>query len=447
MNTVPPPAPDEATSPESAPPLRRLHGVVGQLIGVNMMFTVFGFLTGPLLARALGPDGRGQLAAIIVPLSIAPLVVSFGLTTFAARSVARGDERGRVIATMGTLAVAIGLLFVPVGLLGADYLAGDDSTVRQFLRIGVFLMPVSLFGGILLNVAMGLERWNAISIQRLIPAGGAALVYLVLFLLDELTIHTAAATALALGLVAIAPTLGVLKGARPFRFDRALAAAGLVFGSQVWFVALSQLLNHRLDQLVMVKATTARELGLYAVAVTTASLSSVLASAVGDAIFPRVAGGAADLTRRSLRVTLVAVTASVLAAAVATPVLVPLAFGDAFQDAIPMVLILLVAAVPSAASSVLGPALSASLRRPGLLGLGQLAALAVTVAGLLLLLPPLGGIGAAIVTVVAYSLNAAWGLTLAKRHFGGRLREYLLPLPGEVRELVGVVVGRVRRRS
>lgn len=442
---APPPAPDEAATPEATRPLRRLHGVVGQLIGVNVLFTVFGFLTGPLLARALEPSGRGELAAIVTPLSIAPLVVSFGLTTYAARAVARGEDRGRVIATMSTLAVVLGVVFVPFGLLGADYLAGDNDTIRTFLVLGVALLPLSLVGGILLNVAMAMEHWNAISIQRLIPAGGAALLYLVLFILDELTVASAAAVALGLGLISNVPLLGVLRGARPFRFDRVLARSGLLFGSQVWFVALSQLLNHRLDQLVMVKATTTRELGLYAVAVTTASLSSVLASSVGQAIFPRVAAGADDLTRRSLRLTLVAVSAAAVAAAIATPVLVPLVFGEAFRDAVPMVLILLIATVPNAASSVLGPALSASLPRPGLLGVGQLGALVVTIVGLLLLLPPLGGIGAAIVSVLGYGLNSAWALFLARRHFGGSLRDYLLPRKGELSEMKDLAAARLRR--
>ena len=445
MTGLVPPAPDEAATPETAPPLRRLHGVVGQLLGVNVLFTLFGFLTGPLLARALDPSGRGELAAIVTPLSIAPLVVSFGLTTFSARQVSQGVDRGRVIATMSALTLAIGIAFIPLGLIGADYLAGSNDTIHTFLVIGVVTMPLSLLGGILLNVALALERWNAISLQRLIPAAGAALLYLILFILDELTVATAAAVAVALGLLSNVPLLGVLRGARPFSFDRALAVSGLAFGSQVWFVALSQLLNNRLDQVVMVKATTSRELGLYAVAVTTASLTSVLAASVGQAIFPRVAAGSEALTQRSLRLTLAAVAIAAVGAAILTPFVVPLVFGEAFRDAVPMVLILLIATLPNAASSILGPALSASLPRPGLLGVGQLAALVITIVGLIVLLPPLGGIGAAIVSVVSYTLNSAWGLYLAQRHFGGSLREYLIARPREILEMKDLALSRLRR--
>jgi O-antigen/teichoic acid export membrane protein len=445
MTGVQPPTPDEAATPEAVPPLRRLHGVIGQLLGVNVLFTVFGLITGPLLARALEPSGRGQLAAIVTPLSIAPLVVTFGLATFSARAVAQGTDRGRVIATMSALTLAIGVAFVPLGLIGADYLAGENETVHTYLVIGVLSMPLSLLGGILLNVAMALERWNAISVQRLIPAAGAAIAYLVLFLLDELTVGTAAAVAITLGLVSNLPLLGVLRGARPFRLDRPLGRAGLVFGSQAWFVALSQLLNNRLDQVVMVKATTSRELGLYAVAVTTASLSSVLASSVGQAIFPRVAAGADELTRRSLRLTIAAVAVAAIGAAALTPFAVPFVFGEAFRDAVPMVLILLIATVPNAASSVLGPALSVSLQRPGLLGIGQLGALVITVIGLIVLLPPLGGIGAAIVSVLSYSLISGWALFLARRHFGGTLREYLIARPSEIVEMKNLALARLRR--
>jgi O-antigen/teichoic acid export membrane protein len=61
-------------------------------------------------------------------------------------------------------------------------------------------------------------------------------------------------------------------------------------------------------------------------------------------------------------------------------------------------------------------------------------ALGVTVVGLLLLLPRLGGLGAAIVSLVAYTLNFMWLLAIARRDYGGGVSEYLVVRRAELVE-------------
>ena len=428
-----------------AAPRRRLSRVVGQLFGVNVLLTVCGLVTGPLIARSIGADGRGLLAAILVPLGIAPFVLAFGLTTYSSRIAATRTPAAQVIGTFGVLSAAIGLAFVPFGL-GLAYLLGQGNpTVTLFLTIGVCVMPITLAGGVLSSVALGQERWNLISAQQLIPPVGAVIAFGVLYAMKELTLERAAGITIALSVVCILPMLRVLRGCGRPRFDRALAGRGIRFGSQVWFVSLSQLLNHRLDQLLMVKLTTARELGLYAVAATVAGLPAMFTSAVGNAIFPRVADGESELVGRTSRVGLALIGCTCALGMLIVPFALPLLFGPDFKDAVPAALILLVATIAISGAGVLGTALS-TRDRPGIPGLGEVWAIVVTVVGLLILLPVLGGVGAAIVSVAAYSINFAWLLFMAKRRFGGSYRDYLLATRQDIRDVVDAC-GPVLRRA
>src|SRR5829696_4398681 len=59
------------------PPSRSLGSAAAQIAATNVAIAVLGFVTGPILARALDAHGRGELAAIIAPLSLAPLVLIF----------------------------------------------------------------------------------------------------------------------------------------------------------------------------------------------------------------------------------------------------------------------------------------------------------------------------------------------------------------------------------
>ena len=191
-------------------------------------------------------------------------------------------------------------------------------------------------------------------------------------------------------------------------------------------INISQLLNHRLDQFLMVPLVSRRQLGLYAVAVTVSGLAGMVAHAMSTVLYPKFAAGEDLGIARSLRRGLFAVTSIAIEAVIVSPVLGrPIAFGMAFRDAVPMLLILLAASIPLAGVTILSAMFMAG-KRILAAGMSEIAALAFTVAGLLLLLRPLGGIGAAIVSLVAYSANFAWLLTLARKDHGGRWTDYLI---------------------
>jgi O-antigen/teichoic acid export membrane protein len=165
-------------------------------------------------------------------------------------------------------------------------------------------------------------------------------------------------------------------------------------------------------------------------------MPALVAQAAAQAVLPRIAAGQTELLPRTVRLGLLSVALPALGIAAISPFVVPWLFGESFSGAVPMVWILLLASVVSTGSAVLGFPLATILRRPAVAGLGEVLALVVTAVGLVVLLPTLGGIGAAIVSVGAYAINFAWLLSLARRELGGSRREYLVPHAGELVELV-----------
>lgn len=75
-----------------------------------------GIITAPILARALGPEGRGQLAAILQPLSVADAFAAIGvpaaMTYFVASGVHPSQLRrpAMILLSISTIAVAVGLI-------------------------------------------------------------------------------------------------------------------------------------------------------------------------------------------------------------------------------------------------------------------------------------------------------------------------------------------------
>jgi O-antigen/teichoic acid export membrane protein len=408
--------------------------LVRRFFAVSVFQALAGTVTGIIAARSLGPAGRGDLAAIIVPLSLAPYVLAFGLTTFASRSAARGRDRGVVLGTAGLMAAVIGCAAIPFGLVLAPALADGDRGVQTVLTVGFLLLPLTLAANVLADLALGLQAWNRVTAQRLIPMVTALIGYGALLLFDRFTAASAGAVVLAGGVLSVAPFIPIAARALPFHFRGAVAREALTFGVRAMPITVSQILNHRLDQFLMVPLVSRRQLGLYAVAVTVSSIAGMLASAIGTVLYPKVAAGEAPSVALSLRRSLFAVTCVCAVGAAASPALLPLAFGTAFRDAVPMLLILLAASIPLAGVAILAAIFTAG-RRILVAGMSEIATLALTVTGLVLLLPPLGGVGAAIVSLVAYTVNFLWLLTIARRDHGGTMRDYLIIRRSELSEL------------
>jgi O-antigen/teichoic acid export membrane protein len=443
---------DAAPVGETVVPRRkhRLAGVVGRLVGVNFTIVALTFLTAPLQARALGPSGRGGLAAIMVPLGLAPSIISFGLSTYSLREAARGRPLRPLVGTIGLMLVLLGGVAALASPLIADLFSNGRDDVETWIVIGFAVLPLGMLNWLLTDLATGQERWRTVMTVRLIPPVATLVGVLGLVATDKLTVATAAATAITAGLlpaVVLLPTLWRIG--RP-QFSGAVARAAIPFGFKAWLGGLGNLANVRLDQLLMINLVSARQLGLYVVAVSVSGvLVNPLVSALASGTMPRFATGDTELITRVLRTTMVGVAITSIGVAIAAPILVPLAFSDAFWDAVPMAWILLCAGVPLSGITVLSTAMT-SKGRPGYSALSETVSLAITVPGLLLLLPRLDALGAALVSLPAYSASLTLLMIGARRHLGASWKDMLVIRHDDVARVKGIFLdktSRLRRRK
>jgi O-antigen/teichoic acid export membrane protein len=410
----------------------------------NVIGAATGFITGPLLARALGAAGRGDLAAIIVPLSLAGPVLGLGISGFAYRELPRGRPFEEVVGSLGVPLLVIGMLTAAAAIPIADALAGGRETVRTFLIVGFLATPLVLIGGLLAASLGATERWRAVFATNLIPFLVPFVAIVALYVLGRLTVATAAAVTIGGSLLAVVPALEMLTTARRPVFRRSIARNGVSFGLKAWVGGLAMLANLRLDQLLMVTLVAPRVLGLYAVATTISGASGLATGALVPPLMTRVAAGEMYLLPQAVRIVVTATVGLNLLLALLTPAILSLLFGPAFHGAIEMALVLLVASVPYAGANVLSAGLQAD-GAPLIPTVAEGIALVITVAGLVTLLRPLGGIGAAIVSLAAYSASFLFQLVMARRRTGVPVSGFLVPSRADARWARGLIA-RMRLR-
>jgi O-antigen/teichoic acid export membrane protein len=396
----------------------------------NIAFNLLAVFSGPILARALGPAGRGTLAAIVVPLTVGGWVASLGMPEFALRAAAREGRARTLSVTLGGISLIIGVILLPLAPVLASAFAGGREVVHTYLLVGFGLLPLFVMSYVMYSVVTGLERWELLVTTRLAPSVFSLIALIALWASDRLTVGTAAAAVLSGTLLVLVPAAFALKGGGKFSFDRVLADRALRFSLRAWPGYIGHYANARLDQLLMIPLVDPAELGLYAVAVALSSLPAVLGGAFATTLGPRIARGEIDLVAKGHRVLLPLVAAMSAAMAAVVPIGLPLLFGRDFAPAVPLTWILLAASVPYQGAWFLGTTLTAA-GRPGIFTAGHAVALAITVPGLLLLLPSMGAYGAAIVSAVSALVQFVFLLVIAHRAFGGSIWDYLAPKPSD----------------
>jgi O-antigen/teichoic acid export membrane protein len=408
-----------------APGRRQTIDLVGSLTAANVATVVLSLVSGPLLARSLGADGRGTLAAILVPVTLAPWIVAFGLGTYATREAARGKSPAELIGSLAPALLLIGVATAAVGPVVADLIANGRETVYVYLIVGFCITPLALVGYLLLGIATGLERWRTVIAARLIAPGITLVALCVLYATGSLTVASAAVATFAGGVVTFAPLASVMRATGRPTFRYPLLREAVPFGLLSWVAGLGTLANLRLDQLFMTRLVDARELGLYVVAATLATGSTMLTGALSSVLQARAAVADSLLTARILRVTLPVLLVFSALLVPFVPFLLGMIFGKEFEDATSMTLLLLAAAIPLAGVTIVSVGLT-SAGHPSAAAFGEGTALVVTLPGLVLLLPILGGEGAALVSLVAYSLDFVVMLYLARSRFGCSLGTLLV---------------------
>ncbi len=411
-------------------------GIVGQALA---------FVTAPILARALGPSGRGTVALVGVYDELSTNLFNAGVPS--AVGFATKEGRASVPALLGATR-RFSLLLLPCSIAAGAAVAiwplADLPTGARL--VGFALVALSPVANTFLiacrNILMARGDLATLRTLALVQAAtrGAAIVGLaVLGWLEPalaavcLSVSVLLANAVAWRRVQDRP--GPPAPLRPL----------LRFGLRSLPGTLSNLANNRLDQVLIAPMLGTRALGIYAVAVGVTFVPVQVGAGLAYASFRRVrpsdptgpGAPAAALLRRAGLLTAIACALTGLAAAGG----LELVYGHDFSTAVTPTLLLLPASL-FLGLHLVATQVANALEVPEHASIGQVAGVVVTVVGLILVLPDHGIAGAAVVSSIAAAVRHLVTLALLR---GRGVRG---TFPGRA-ELVGVAADgrRIVRRA
>ncbi|MFC7788629.1 oligosaccharide flippase family protein [Microbacterium sp. MAHUQ-60] len=406
----------------------------------NLAAPAAAFVSAPILAHALGVDGRGEVAAGTAMLLLGTAIGTLGISDAATYFVASRTASPGAVLKRGTWYLAgSGLLLTVLSGILAPVLAAHDPELTNVIRIAGLAITPTLMLGALRGVAQGMQQWALVNAEKYLTAVFRVVPLLVLLVLDALTPLTAVVV------LAGAPIIGglayfrLLMPPRLRGFPLEERPPLIRYGLHVWIGSLSGIVLSRVDQTLMTPLAGVYELGLYAVAVNLADLLLIGQSALGQVLFS-VDAGERKNERLYLGARLSVAVSAVLALGLGIPAVfwVRMLFGPEFEPAVLAVWILLLAHVIGAAGSVAGVATSAR-GRPALRSTAIAVAALVNLALLVALVPTLGAIGAAVATLCGSGVGTVLNLYFARRSFGMSVTAFCFPRPSDVGSLLRIL--------
>jgi O-antigen/teichoic acid export membrane protein len=392
-----------------------------------------------MLARALGPTGRGTIAFITVTALVVARVAAFGVTeatiVFSAR---RRDERGALLANMVVFmlgsALIVGALACGVLLLlGDERPSGVGGPELAMLALGTLVSAlVDGAAGFLL----GCDRLRRLALITATASWVYPLLLGTIWIASGLTVLRAAVAWVATE--TLRAGLLLRQSARGIGLARPrlrLLSESVRFGIRAWVGSLARFLNFRTDQILMGFLASEAALGVYAVAVNASEALLYLPAATATALLPVAARAdpahRAEQTLRAFRSVALVTGGAIVIAALIGPLLLPAVFGSAFSDSVKPFLWLLPGALGFAATAVFSNALMAS-SAPGLSSVGPLVSLVVGIGLDLVLIPRFGASGAAAAASAAFLAGGAVALAVYARRSPFAWQALLRPRRGDL---------------
>ena len=406
-----------------------------------------------VVARTLGPEGRGEVAFLTAIAFLASNVSTMGVQEANINLAGAEPQYRRALATnslilslafgiAATIAIELLVLAVPA--------AGGDSNPLLLLAV-LANMPLLILSVYLRFLLQGDYHFGITNFAWFLPAVINVGINLPLALAGKLTVASAVATWLvgqAIGTILMARH--VMRHSEGFgRPDFALMRRTLGFGAKSHVGRLMLLANYRVDQWILGAIAGATQLGYYSVAVAWAEALFLLPTALAAVQRPDVVRAstaeAVDQTARVFRFSVVLTMGLAVGLIIFAPLLCVVPFGEAFSESTNQLRVLALGAFGVVALKQLGSSLTGR-RHPTAASAAIGSAFVCTVALDILLIPSLGGLGAAIASSSAYTLGGIIMAVVFVRALRAPAR-CLLPRSGDVGEVMQFTRRMLSRRG
>jgi len=394
---------------------KRFNRNIGLSFGSSVIGVAVAIAQGALIARTLGPAGKGIVAVVVLAPPLIRLLLDGGLAASNVYFIgtARFDTStlaGHALSFTALAVFATAIIVLVAGATGV-YRAVLPDAPAPLLILGMLAVPLGVLMAHLQGLLQGLERFAVLNACVIVSALSQLAVTAVLLVGFDRGAGGVVVASLLATATTVVVSIEVLRRStvsfRP-RFERDVVRPLVGYGMRGHVGELLQYFNYRLDVLIVNLYLGPFAVGIYSVSTRLAELLWYLPDAVSLVLFPRAAKGTATesraLTARATAQTLAISAVAALALAAFGDQVIRSVFSDEFASAYRPMLLLLPGAVLLGGGKVISHEL-AGRGQPHINSAVAAVSLVTTVVLDVILIPRMGISGAAIASTASYTLT------------------------------------------
>jgi len=412
-----------------------------------LMFTV-AMVNSVIVARTLGPEGKGLLSLSILAATVLCYSTNMGIGT------GSGFFLGRKRVPLSVLAgnwLSLSLL-IGLSVTGAAVLIGGwifpkalPSVPVAYVTIAVCSVPFMITRNNLQSLFKAGDDFKSFNLTDIVQPVVFLAAFLSLFYLlrDRGVLAAVIAIPVSHGISSL--TAAFLLGRKirlRFQWSGPVVKDAFSFGVRGYLAGLVEFLNLRLDMLLVNLIMAPQFVGFYSIAVALAEKIWYVPTVLSIVLYPRVAHGEEDKasleTSKVCRQTILIIIICCALVLLAGRFLIELLYSEAFSPAIIPLFILLPGILTAGISRIITSDLMAR-GHPGVILWSGLSALVANIILNLVFIPNMGVEGAALATVISYTLNTLILVMVFIRISGLSAREVLVPGKEDIKVLLASV--------
>lgn len=377
-----------------------------EIFSVRLLSQAVGVIVGVLIARAVGPYGKGVYTYAVTILG---LVITIGMGQAAAVAYEYGRLRRDVHHVHRSMLVTTAVFGLPIaaGLAGYGFIQHSWA----YAIVGL-IVPFTFYGVLANNLFLADGDVHFGNVQTLVTSG-----VLLAGLAVAMLLHAASVPAIMLVWCASYVCAWFYAIARVGRkLAKSTEDSGSypvreqwIFGFKSTANAVVAYLNFRIDAFILIAMLGTTALGVYSLGIGVGELVWQLSRPVASAALQRIGKGtqaeAAELTARCLRHTLILVCSAALVLFIAAPWLIVVVYGPAFAEAGSVLRWLLPGIIAYCAMPLFGTFFTQQMGKPGIPLLASSVSLVICTIASYVLIPRLGMAGGAIATSASYVVS------------------------------------------
>lgn len=394
-----------------------------------------------IIARYLGPSGKGTLTLMMSFLAIVIMVGMVGLDEANVYFISSKKISHRRIFTHALYqTIILSILCLIIFIIIKDWMLHNvlKGITQKHFYILLVVIPFYFFNQHTRTILLGhrsIYSFNLYVIAQFLILFIIHLIFIPIYGLfgGVLSIIVAALVLTISGIILL-----LRHGAPSFKIDLTDIKKSYSYGIRSQLGLVSSFLNRRLDLFIVNYFLNPYQVGLYAIAVAVAELPWHVPAAAATVLFPWIADksrdDAAKFTAYVLRNVIFITVIAIIFLILLGRLIITMLFGDAFQGSVVLMYILLPGILGLGVTKILGGHFQGS-GRPELGTIMVIFSLIETVILDMFFIPKMGALGAAVASSIAYMTSAVIGLTLFTKIWKVRLIDAIVPRWNEMNKV------------